>query len=172
MRYLKVLFLVLIVFVFMMFFIQNYEVVSTSMPLRLDLYFKAWVSIPMPVYFLLLVAFLVGALFTIGFFLQEKITLSARLKRARSQIGKLEKELNSLRNMGVEGKMLPEATPEKSSLDNGKPDFGSTTGSDFSTTTGTDFGTTTGADYSSKPMFDTKPDFGSPESTDGESKDS
>lgn len=114
MRFIKVLIIILFVFVGLMILIQNNEVLSTTMSLRFDVYvLDAWKSIPLPFYFLLLVSFLIGALFTLSYFLVEKIRMSAELRSCRSRLGRLEKELNSLRNLPLEGAGLESAAKDK-----------------------------------------------------------
>ncbi|MFV0421580.1 LapA family protein [Oleidesulfovibrio sp.] len=110
MRFIKVLGLVLLFFVSMLFFVQNTQVLSQPITLRFDLFMGAWQTIPLPFYFLLLMGFLVGALATLVYFIAERIRLGAALRRARKQIGRLEKEVNSLRTLPLEeANQLPAA---------------------------------------------------------------
>lgn len=94
MRYVKVLLLVLVFFLTMVFFFQNQEALSKEMTLRLHLFFTdPMVSIPLPFYFLVLAAFLVGALLTICVLVWDKFHLSARLMKATWRVRALEKDL-------------------------------------------------------------------------------
>jgi len=57
------------------------------------------VSQPLPVYLLVLMGFLVGALFTLGFLLVERIRLGLELKGLRRQCAALEDEALALRTL-------------------------------------------------------------------------
>ena len=113
MKFIKVLIVILLFFVGLMFFIQNYEVLDKSMALRFNVFIASWKTIELPFYFLLLVFFLIGALFTLSYFLFEKIRIGSELRKCRSRAGRLEKELNSLRNLPLETGVEPEAKAKK-----------------------------------------------------------
>ncbi len=104
MRFLKVFGLVLLFLISMMFFIQNTEILSQEMSLQLNFYIGDYVAMsrPLPFYFLLLVAFALGAILVLFYFLLEKIRLSGQLKECRRERDKLEQEVNSLRNLPLE----------------------------------------------------------------------
>lgn len=103
MRFVKVLILVLVFFISMMFFVQNNAVLSQAVTLKLDLFFDtAWSSIELPFYFMVLCAFLLGALCTMLMLMVSRLRAGAALRRANKRIRVLEKELNSLRNLPLE----------------------------------------------------------------------
>lgn len=103
MRFVKVLVLVLVFFISMMFFVQNNAVLSQTVTLKLDLFFDtAWSSIELPFYFMVLCAFLLGALLTMLLLMISRMRAGAALRRANKRIRVLEKELNSLRNLPLE----------------------------------------------------------------------
>lgn len=103
MRFVKVLILVLVFFISMMFFVQNNAVLSQTVTLKLDLFFDtAWSSIELPFYFMVLCAFLLGALLTMLLLMISRMRAGAALRRANKRIRVLEKELNSLRNLPLE----------------------------------------------------------------------
>ena len=103
MRFVKVLVLVLVFFISMMFFVQNNAVLSQAVTLKLDLFFDtAWSSIELPFYFMVLCAFLLGALCTMLMLMVSRLRAGAALRRANKRIRVLEKELNSLRNLPLE----------------------------------------------------------------------
>lgn len=103
MRFVKVLVLVLVFFISMMFFVQNNAVLSQTVALKLDLFFDtAWSSIELPFYFMVLCAFLLGALLTMLLLMISRMRAGAALRRANKRIRVLEKELNSLRNLPLE----------------------------------------------------------------------
>lgn len=99
MRYIKVLLLVLVFFLCMVFFFQNQEALSKEMVLKLHLFFTPpMASIPLPLYFLVLAAFLMGALLSILMLAWDKMHLSARLMKATWRVRALEKEAEQLKN--------------------------------------------------------------------------
>ncbi|MBT8763141.1 LapA family protein [Desulfohalobiaceae bacterium Ax17] len=102
MRYVKVAILVLIFFFSMLFFVQNTELLSMSLSLKLDILGNHFESREIPIYLLILIAFVVGAFISLFYFLAEKIKLSKQLRVCKSKIADLEKEVNSLRNMPLE----------------------------------------------------------------------
>ncbi len=108
MRYLKAIVLVLFFFVSMIFFFQNQAVLSTEMTLNLNLYFtEPMQSIPLPFYFLVLAAFLLGAILAVISLVWDKMNLSARLMKANWRVRSLEKEVTVLR--ADQAKALPAA---------------------------------------------------------------
>ncbi len=109
MRYLKVLLFALIFFVSMVFFFQNQTVLATEMKLRLHFFFiDPMESISLPFYFLVLAAFLMGALLATVTLVWDKMNLSARHMKANWRVRALEKELNALKEKHA-AKALPAA---------------------------------------------------------------
>jgi lipopolysaccharide assembly protein A len=101
-RYLKVLAIVLFFFIGMVFFVQNTPALSESIQLRLQILGMRWVSIAFPYYMLILIFFVLGALFTLAFLLAEKIRMNRELRACKHRIGVLQQELNSLRHLPLE----------------------------------------------------------------------
>ncbi len=98
MRYLKVLFIVLIFFVSMVFFFQNQATLSTQMVLHLNLFFiEPMQSISLPFYFLVLAAFLLGALASMLALVWDKVQLSTKFMKANWRVRSLEKEVEKLK---------------------------------------------------------------------------
>ncbi|WP_272699773.1 LapA family protein [Desulfovibrio sp. Fe33] len=102
MRFIKVLFL-LVLFVFsILFFSQNNDVLLQNLVLVLDIPYVATLhSIPLPFGFLILTAFVAGALLTMIYFAVDKFRGASKLKECRTRMASLEQELNSLRNMPI-----------------------------------------------------------------------
>ncbi len=130
MRYLKVLVLVLLFFVSMVFFFQNQATLATEMKLNLNLFFMAPMeSISLPFYFLILAAFLSGAILAMLVLIWDKMNLSARLMKAQWRVRSLEKEVAALRanqaqpialapkNDKKEEKPVEEKKPEEKMVD-------------------------------------------------------
>ena len=85
MRYIKVLLLVLLIFFSLVFFFQNQTALSTAMTLKLNLFFVAeMTSIPLPFYFIVIVAFFVGALLAVALLLWDKMTIDRKSTRLNS----------------------------------------------------------------------------------------
>ncbi|MGJ3522022.1 lipopolysaccharide assembly protein LapA domain-containing protein [Nitratidesulfovibrio sp. D1] len=123
MRFVKVLILVLVFFISMMFFVQNNAVLSQTVTLKLDLFFDtAWSSIELPFYFMVLCAFLLGALLTMLLLMISRMRAGAALRRANKRIRVLEKELNSLRNLPLEtARKAPEPAAAPAPVDAAEP---------------------------------------------------
>lgn len=117
MRFVKVLCLILFFFVSMMFFMQNTEVLTQRMSLQLDLFVDGlrFLITPMPVYFLVLLSFLVGALFTLVFFLVERIRLTRIMQQKNAKLSSLEQEVASLRNLPLDDNKMANASASSSS---------------------------------------------------------
>ena len=98
MRYLKVLLLVLLIFFSLVFFFQNQTALSTAMTLKLNLFFvPEMTSIPLPFYFIVIVAFFVGALLAVALLLWDKMHLTARYMKSKWRVAALEREVAKLR---------------------------------------------------------------------------
>ncbi|MDK2957565.1 MAG: hypothetical protein PWQ57_3063 [Desulfovibrionales bacterium] len=102
MRFIKVLLLIIFIFLALLFVAQNSQTLDQSIQVRLDLYFWKFMSVPLSFVLLSALAFLVGAVFSLLFFLCEKMRLSTQLKSCLSRMAGLEQELNSLRNLPIE----------------------------------------------------------------------
>ena len=110
MRYLKVLLLTLFFFVSMVFFIQNNEMLSNELVLKLELFDMSFVSRELPFYLIVLLSFVVGSVFSMSYFLAEKIRLAHELKSSKAKLAALEQEVTSLRNLPLEEEVYPSNT--------------------------------------------------------------
>ncbi|WP_029895155.1 lipopolysaccharide assembly protein LapA domain-containing protein [Desulfohalovibrio reitneri] len=115
MRYIKVLLLALLFVVAMIFFIQNTPVLSQDIQLKLEVLQWKWVSVPMPIYLFVLIAFLVGAVLSTLYFLVDKIRSGSELKAAQSKAKRLEGEVAELKKK----------QETASSFSSSRPSFGS-----------------------------------------------
>lgn len=97
MRYLKFFVLVFLFVLSMFFFVQNNGPLSAAVQLELNLVVARFYSLPLPLYVLILLGFLTGALLCLAFFLVERIRLGLELKSLRSRASALEDELLALR---------------------------------------------------------------------------
>ncbi|TVQ99919.1 MAG: LapA family protein [Desulfovibrionales bacterium] len=110
MRYLKVLLLTLFFFVSMVFFIQNNEMLANELILKLELFDASFVSRELPFYLIVLLSFVVGSVFSMSYFLAEKIRLNHELKASKAKLAALEQEVTSLRNLPLEEEVYPSST--------------------------------------------------------------
>lgn len=102
MRYVKVIFLILLFFFSMLFFIQNTELITTTISLKLNILGKIFETNPIPIYLIALVAFVLGAILTLIYLIADKLKLNKQIRDYRQKITELEKELNSLRNLPLD----------------------------------------------------------------------
>ena len=97
MRYLKALVLVFVFFVAMIFLFQNQTSLSQTLTFKLDLLFMpAMTSIELPFYFVLLAAFLLGALLCLLLLLWDRMRLSAQIMRANFRVQAMQNEERKL----------------------------------------------------------------------------
>ncbi len=102
MRYLRVAALILLFFFSMLFFVQNHELLSTTVRLTLQIFGLEFQSREIPYYLIVLLAFVAGGFISLAYLLAEKIRLSHEIKRSKSKIKDLEEEVNSLRNIPLD----------------------------------------------------------------------
>lgn len=117
MRYLKVLFIVILFFVCLVFFIQNSEILTASLDIKFQLFKWTWFSSTVPIYIFILLFFLLGAIISLLYFFVERIRKGKELKDCRAKISSLEKELNSLRSTPLEQSELQPAETQDNSLE-------------------------------------------------------
>lgn len=97
MRYVKVLLLAILFFLCLVFLFQNQISLSQKLTLQLNLLaFAPMKSIELPFYFIVLVAFLVGAILSLLLLLWDRMRLSARSLRANWRSSALESENKKL----------------------------------------------------------------------------
>lgn len=102
MRFLKVLFLLVLIVFSTLFFSQNNDVLMQTLTLKLQIPYAITLhSVPLPFSFLVVVAFVAGCLLTLLYFAYDKIRSNSKLKECKTRMASLEQELNSLRNMPI-----------------------------------------------------------------------
>lgn len=120
MRYIKVLIIVFLFFFCMIFFVQNTEILSTTIKLNFHLFGLNFTSSPIPVYVFILVAFVVGAIVSMLYFILEKIRHMQEIKRYKERLKNLEEEVTSLRRTPLQETESPYSysseTPEDSNI--------------------------------------------------------
>lgn len=120
MRYIKVVLLVLVFFFFAIFIAQNHSLLGQDISFRLNLFVVTPLeSIPMPLYFVLLITLILGAFVCVLFLAGDRIKMSFALYKANKRINVLEQEVNSLRALPITDKEYkasveePYAEPDK-----------------------------------------------------------
>lgn len=103
MRFLKSIFLIVFFVVAMLFFFQNTAELNKTVSIVLDFFLVKYQTLPIPMYALVLASFGVGGIVTVLFFLIDKVRLSSELKACRRRMAALEQEVNSLRNLPLDG---------------------------------------------------------------------
>jgi len=77
----------------MIFFVQNTAILSTPLLLKMDVFSLSYTSPEAPFYVVLLLAFVVGGLFSLCYFVLEKVRMAGVIKAQAARIASLEKEL-------------------------------------------------------------------------------
>ena len=103
MRYVKMLLLLALFFLTVVLLAQNMEALSAPLGLSLALFGTVLFDVQQPIYLYLLTLAVAGSTICTLYFLCEKIRLSRELSRSGKKINDLEQEVNSLRNLPLEG---------------------------------------------------------------------
>lgn len=99
MRYVKLAILALCVALGVLFFMQNDAQFTALLNIKLDLYLVKLVSQGLPLYAVVVGAFLLGVVLSLLFFVVEKLNSTRQLRACNKKIRSLEQELTSLRNL-------------------------------------------------------------------------
>ena len=99
MRYVKLAILALCVAVGVLFFMQNDAQFTAMLNIKLDLYAVKLVGAGIPLYAVVVGAFLLGVLLSLLYFVIEKINSTRQLRACNKKMRSLEQELTSLRNL-------------------------------------------------------------------------
>ncbi len=96
MKFIKMLFFLIVFLCGIVFFIQNSVFITEKIAIHFDLFGTKWESAPIPLYVYFLTCFALGAMVSFLYLLAEKLRLGAEVKSLKSQITKLEQQLNSV----------------------------------------------------------------------------
>jgi putative membrane protein len=102
MRFIKVLLLAVCFFVALVFFIQNTAALNQALQLQFELLGNNLQSSSIPLYLLILGAFLIGSVFSTLYFFVDKLRTGSQLRRCKSRVSELETEVNTLRTLPLE----------------------------------------------------------------------
>ena len=126
-RFLKALWLTVFFVFSLAFFMQNKEALSDNLSLVFKLYYTdyTWTNTAVPFFVVVLIAFGIGVLATIGYLAMDRMRLKRELGRCKRIIRKQEKELKKLRAIPLESTPLlespanaakPEPAPETANV--------------------------------------------------------
>ncbi len=97
MRYLKLLFLVIVFFVLMLFFVQNQTSFDDHVVLTLDLMFMPLMkSEPIPLYALMVISFTLGGVLILLMLMWDRVILGLSAGTAKSKVASLTKKLEKM----------------------------------------------------------------------------
>lgn len=116
-RFLKALWLTVFFVFSLAFFMQNKEALSENLSLVFKVYYTdyTWTNTEVPFFVVVLIAFGVGVLVTLGYLIMDRLRLKREVSRCRRIVRNQEKELKKLRAIPLE------TTPLLESPDAGKP---------------------------------------------------
>ncbi len=112
MTYIKAILVSLVVALAIIFMIQNIGPLSHMLSVRLDLFLLKLTSTPYPVYLIILLSFFVGLFLASLLGVAERFRLRRLIRRQQRKIKQLSGELDSLRNLPINGESLPSGAEE------------------------------------------------------------
>lgn len=101
MRYLKYFINLLLIFVVIIFFIENSQQLSQRVQFHFDLFIPGlqWQMPELPIYFLVLAFFVLGGVITTLLFAWSRFCMGCQLTKANRKIKGLEKEIKAYRQL-------------------------------------------------------------------------
>lgn len=104
MRILKYFINLVLIFILVIFFIENSQQLSQRVQFHFDLFIPGllWQMPELPIYFLIIIFFVLGGLITACIFTLGRISISYKLAQANKKIRGLEKEVTAYRKLPLE----------------------------------------------------------------------
>ncbi len=124
MRYIKLVLLVAGLTVAALFFIQNQALLLSTLGLKLDLYLVKFLTPAVPLYGVMIAAFVLGMTLSLIFLFIDKIQGSSQLRQCRKRMRSLEEEVTSLRNLPLQDKDPMNTGTNSDSLTGGDENMG------------------------------------------------
>ncbi len=124
MRYIKLVLLVVSLTIAALFFIQNQALLLSTLGLKVDLYVVKFLTPAVPLYGVIISAFVLGMVLSLIFLLIDKIHCSSQLRSCRKRLRSLEEEVTSLRNLPLQDKDPLNASAKSDSLTGGNENMG------------------------------------------------
>jgi len=97
MRFIKFVLLVVFFLFFMVFFVQNQAQLSTMLELKFNMFTLNWQAQPLPFYMVVLIFFVLGALFSTVFFVIDRIRVGSICSDAQAKARSLQQEVDALK---------------------------------------------------------------------------
>jgi len=101
MKHVRVVLIILFVLLIIVVAVQNYAVMATTVTFRLNLLFFNHETPPMSLYLVVIIAFLLGVIFTGFYGISERFRLKRQIKLLKKESRGKDQELQSLRNLPV-----------------------------------------------------------------------
>ena len=101
MKHLRFIIAIVLIVLVCAIIIQNHLAMSTSVVFRLNLLFKEFTSVPIPLYAVVPLTFIFGVLITWFYGMIEHYRLKRDIKALAKGLREKDKELNSLRNLPI-----------------------------------------------------------------------
>ncbi len=101
MNYLRAILVMLFLLFIVIVAVQNYQPFSTGVKFKIDLIFFEYETSEMSLYFVTVIAFLVGVVLAAFFGIFERFRLKKKIKTLVRDSKEKDEELNSLRNLPV-----------------------------------------------------------------------
>lgn len=101
MKYFRFITAIVLIVLVCAIIIQNHMAMSTSVVFRLNLWFKEFTSVPIPLYFVVPLTFIFGVLITWFYGMIMHYRLRRDIKALEKGLREKDKELNSLRNLPI-----------------------------------------------------------------------
>lgn len=119
MRYFIAFILLILLFIFMLFFIQNMPALETKVKFSMQIMDWKCATPDIPLYLIILLSFFLGGVIILLFFIADKIKLTLVNHKLHEKIKLLEKQIdaNKARLYDLETQMSPESKTEAASLD-------------------------------------------------------
>jgi ATP adenylyltransferase len=115
MKQLRAILIILFLLLIIIVAVENHEALSTKVTFKVDLVFFNYQTGEMSLYFVSVIAFLIGVFFAGVIGVTERFRLNRQIKKLMRDANEKDKELNSLRNLPVTSvDVSPEQTAEES----------------------------------------------------------
>ena len=101
MKHLRLVLIILFVLLIIVVAVQNYAAMATTVTFRLNLLFFNHETPPMSIYLIVVIAFLLGVVFTGFYGITERFRLKREIKMLKKEFMGKDQELQSLRNLPV-----------------------------------------------------------------------
>ena len=120
MKYLKFVVSVFLALIIIALIVQNHEAFNTKVVFKfeVDLLGKSYETVGISIYWICILAFLLGIILTLAAFIIDRFELKKRMRYLQREVNEKDKELNSLRNLPITtDNMLPITQDDNSDME-------------------------------------------------------